>query len=43
MELDKKVQAGKVRLVLLRQLGDALVTSDYNSKILDAVLDERMA
>ena len=43
MELDKKVQAGKVRLVLLKQIGDAVVTADYDNKVLDAVLEERMA
>ncbi len=29
MQLDKKVAAGKVRLVLLRALGEAFVTADY--------------
>lgn len=38
MQLDKKVQAKKIRLVLLHKLGDAYLTSDYSDKKLDAVL-----
>ncbi len=29
MRLDKKVQSGRIRLVLLRGIGDAIVTGDY--------------
>jgi 3-dehydroquinate synthase len=38
MSLDKKVLAGRVRLVLLRALGDAVVTADYDDAALEAVL-----
>jgi 3-dehydroquinate synthase len=38
MRLDKKVKSKKIRLVLLRELGDAYLTSDYDDDKLDAVL-----
>ncbi|MEO1320916.1 MAG: 3-dehydroquinate synthase, partial [Pseudomonadota bacterium] len=38
---DKKVQAGKIRLVLLRRLGDAFLTDDYDPDRLYAVLAGR--
>ncbi len=38
MALDKKVQGGRVRLVLLKALGDAEVTGDYDPAALEAVL-----
>ncbi len=38
MQLDKKAQAGKLRFVLLRSLGDAYVTAEYDSAALDAAL-----
>ncbi len=38
MRLDKKVQAGKVRLVLLKSIGEAFITSDYDESALDATL-----
>jgi 3-dehydroquinate synthase len=38
MRLDKKVLSNKLRFVLLRELGDAFVTSDYGPDELDAVL-----
>ena len=38
MQLDKKVQAKKIRLVLLHKLGDAYLSSDYSEQRLDAVL-----
>ena len=40
MQMDKKVKAGSVRLVLLEQLGKAVVTGSYASAALDAVLAE---
>jgi 3-dehydroquinate synthase len=42
MALDKKVQGGRVRLVLLKGLGNALVTADYDPAALDAVLAEEV-
>jgi 3-dehydroquinate synthase len=38
MEMDKKVQAKQVRFVLLRSLGDAYLTSEYDADLLDRVL-----
>ena len=40
MQMDKKVQAGTVRLVLLEKLGHALVTGKYPSDALEATLKE---
>ncbi len=38
MSLDKKVQQKQLRFVLLRSLGDAFVSSDYDTARLEAVL-----
>lgn len=38
MAVDKKVLDGRLRLVLLRQLGEAVVTDDYPNEILQATL-----
>jgi 3-dehydroquinate synthase len=38
MGMDKKVQRKQLRFVLLQELGDAFVTSDYDAARLDAVL-----
>ena len=38
MQLDKKVQAKQIRLVLLHRLGDAYLSADYPDDQLDAVL-----
>jgi 3-dehydroquinate synthase len=43
MQMDKKVLAGAVRLVLLEKLGRAIVTSDYPQAALDATLTEYFA
>lgn len=42
MALDKKVKDGRIRLVLLRALGDAVVTSDYDPVVLNRVLRQEM-
>jgi 3-dehydroquinate synthase len=38
MQMDKKVQAKKLRFVLLRSLGDAYITEDYATAALEGVL-----
>ena len=38
MGLDKKVQNGKLRLVLLRGLGDAILSSDFDAQLLEQTL-----
>ena len=38
MAVDKKVLDGRLRLVLLRHIGEALVTDDYPQEILQATL-----
>jgi 3-dehydroquinate synthetase len=40
MQMDKKVLAGAVRLVLLEKLGRAILTADYPHGALDATLEE---
>jgi len=39
MGLDKKVQRGQLRLVLLRGLGDAVVTADFDPRLLQETLE----
>jgi 3-dehydroquinate synthase len=43
MQMDKKVLAGTVRLVLLEKLGRAIVTGDYARAALEATLEEYFA
>lgn len=43
MSLDKKVLGGRVRLVLLKSLGQAVVTGDYDDRALRATLEARVA
>jgi 3-dehydroquinate synthase len=38
MGMDKKVLQGRIRLVLLRRLGEAVVSGDYPTEMLDGVL-----
>ena len=38
MGMDKKVLGGRIRLVLLRELGSAVVVDDYAEQALDATL-----
>ena len=40
MSIDKKVRAGKLYLVLLQAIGDAILTADYNPKLLEQTLSE---
>ena len=41
MSLDKKVQAGEIRLVLLKSIGEAVVTGDYPASELADLLSEQ--
>jgi 3-dehydroquinate synthase len=43
MHMDKKVLAGRVRLVLLDKIGRAIVTGDYSESALNATLEEYFA
>jgi 3-dehydroquinate synthase len=38
MKIDKKVKAGRMRFVLLKRIGAALVTADYPAEALQATL-----
>jgi 3-dehydroquinate synthase len=38
MQVDKKVQAGKLRLVLLQGLGEAIITAQYDPQLLRELL-----
>ena len=41
MSMDKKVIAGEIRLVLLKSIGEAVVTADYPSHELVDLLSEQ--
>ena len=43
MAIDKKVQNGNLRLVLLKALGNAVVTGDIDHAMLHRMLSERLA
>ena len=43
MGMDKKVQGGRLHLVLLRGIGQALLTADYDPAVLVATLSARAA
>jgi len=43
MAVDKKVEAGRLRLVLLRGIGDAVLSSDFDPAALRATLEARRA
>ena len=43
MRIDKKVKAGRIRLVLLRRIGEAFVTAEYPDDALDAMLAAHFA
>lgn len=40
MAVDKKVHDGKIRLVLLQGIGNAIITSDYDQALLERVLSD---
>jgi 3-dehydroquinate synthase len=39
MAVDKKVEAGKLRLVLLKSIGEAVVTRDFDPGLLEQTLN----
>lgn len=41
MRVDKKNRDGKIRLVLLKQLGEAIITDDFEPALLEQVLSNR--
>jgi|TARA_B110000285_G_scaffold230969_1_gene298583 3-dehydroquinate synthase len=43
MQVDKKVTDGTIRLILLQQLGEAIVTSDFGSDLLHQTLKQPLA
>ena len=43
IQVDKKVTDGTVRLILLQQLGEAIVTSDFGSDLLQQTLKQPLA
>jgi len=43
MRIDKKVKAGRIRLVLLRRIGEAFVTAEYPDDALDRTLAAHFA
>ena len=40
MRIDKKVKAGRIRLVLLKRIGEAFVSADYDDGALRATLSQ---
>ena len=40
MSVDKKVLKGKIRLVLLKPIGEAFVSDDYHEDFLDQTIKE---
>jgi 3-dehydroquinate synthase len=43
MQMDKKVQKGAIRLVLLERLGNATVVSKYEKSVFEATMKEHFA
>ncbi len=43
MAQDKKVEAGKLRFIMARAIGDAFVTDDVDMDIVRGVLNEALA
>ena len=43
MAVDKKALDGQIRLVLLKQLGQAVVTADYDDTLLNDILNSDYA
>lgn len=43
MAVDKKVEAGNIRLILLKRIGEAIITADYDPQLLKATIDAHHA
>lgn len=43
MSVDKKVEAGAIRFVLLKSIGEATIMSDYDTKMLEATIEAHRA
>lgn len=43
MAVDKKVEAGSIRLILLQEMGKALITAECNSELLKVTIDAHHA
>ena len=43
MSHDKKVKSSHIRLILLKALGNAIITADYDANLLTQVLDDTAA
>lgn len=43
MKVDKKVQHGRIRLVLLKAIGSAVITDEFNTALLRTTIDEHHA
>ena len=43
MSVDKKVEAGAIRFVLLKAIGQAIITSDYDDRLLKATIEAHRA
>jgi len=43
MAVDKKVRAGKINLVLLKKMGDAMVTDDFDTQLLKQTIEAHRA
>ena len=39
MSRDKKVRVGRIRLVLLKTIGDAVVSTDYDDQLLNSTIE----
>ena len=43
MSVDKKVEAGSIRLILLQALGKAIISADYDPRLLQATIEAHHA
>jgi len=43
MAVDKKAAGGKINLILLRAIGEAVICSDYDPELLKQTLEDHLA